>query len=298
MQNTVWQKKQQSLEMETNQSLLHNKSGNGLINKLKASKNTITDLNLVQDGDSTLPPGRRIHLRHHTGNKAATGSQIEAGIRGDHHPSLVRDVISLAGAQSPGDRREVWTGAPAAHHVFSCTVVAVSLQSFCQSVQSHIDLHAPAWLKSRSTLSAFRPQTFTPHPRRAMSYTLRNLSPRTGTPSPPFPESVFQQSEQPCGDQRPQQRGALREIPPLTGYEPNWIAEDRDYRHFTGDGQFTEHEDLRVRPLSFHQSIICFLFFRHRAQFHCGNRKGEDSRALKWKTSSRSVLNVPLRRLW
>ena len=37
--------------------------------------------------------------------------------------------------------------------------------------------------------------------------------------------------------------------------EPNRIAEDRDHRHFTGDGQFIELEDLRVRPLSVHQSI-------------------------------------------
>ena len=106
---------QKSLEKETNQSLLHNKSGNGSINNLKASKNTITDLNLVPDGDPTLPPGRRIHLRHLTGNKAATGSQIEAGIRGKHHPglnsnfsSLFRDVISLAGTLSlTGSRRKV-----------------------------------------------------------------------------------------------------------------------------------------------------------------------------------------------
>ena len=46
------------------------------------------------------------------------------------------------------------------------------------------------------------------------------------------------------------------ETPPLTGYEPNPIGEHRDYRHFTGDGQFTELKDLLVRPLSFHQSII------------------------------------------
>ena len=84
---------QQSLELETNQSLLHNKSGTGLINNLKASKNTITDLNLVQDGDSTLPLGRRIHLRHHIGNKAATGSQMEAGIRGKPHPGLNSDFF-------------------------------------------------------------------------------------------------------------------------------------------------------------------------------------------------------------
>ena len=48
-----------------------------------------------------------------------------------------------------------------------------------------------------------------------MSYTLQSLTPRTGTPSSFFPESVFQQSEQPCEDQRPQQSGALTELPPL-----------------------------------------------------------------------------------
>ena len=84
-----------SLEKATNQSLLHNKSGNGLISNLKASKNTITDLNVVQDGDSTPPPGRRIHLRQRTGNQAATGSQIEAGTRGKHHPGLNSHFCSL-----------------------------------------------------------------------------------------------------------------------------------------------------------------------------------------------------------
>ena len=67
-------------------------------------KNTIIDLNLVQDGDSVFPPGRRIHLRHQHGNKAATGNQIGPGIRGKHHPALnsgfflqlFRDVILLA----------------------------------------------------------------------------------------------------------------------------------------------------------------------------------------------------------
>ena len=199
---------QQSLEMETNQSLLHNKSGNGLINNLKASKNTITNLNLVQDGDSTLPPGRRIHLGHHTANKAATGSQIEAGIRVKHHPGLnikffffvqrchfaCRKFNLLA---VDGECRQTTNGAP---HFLMHSCCAVSLQSCCQSVQSHIDpthLHGSR-LMSRSTLSAFRPKTFTTHPRRAMSYTLQNLTPRTGTPSSPFPESVYPQSEQQC----------------------------------------------------------------------------------------------------
>ena len=127
------------------------------------------------------------------------------------------------------------------------------------SAQSHVDLHAPAWLKSRSTLSAFRPETFAPHHRRAMSYTLQNLTPRTGTTS----SISLPASRTTCEDRRPQLSGALTELPPptgyeqprFTGYEPNWIAEDRDYRHFTGDGQSTEHEEKRVRPLSFHQSI-------------------------------------------
>ena len=95
MQKTVLTNIQQSLEMETNLSLLGNKSGNGLINNLKASRNTITDLNLVEDGDSVLPPGRRIHLRHHTGNQASTGSQIGAGIRGKHHPGLKSNFFLL-----------------------------------------------------------------------------------------------------------------------------------------------------------------------------------------------------------
>ena len=93
-----------------------------------------------------------------------------------------------------------------------------------------------------------------------MSCSLQNLTPRTSTPSSPFPEPVFQHSEQPCEDQRPQQRGALTETPPLAGYEPNHIVEDQDYRHFTGDGQFTELEDLRVRTLPFHQTIIASTY--------------------------------------
>ena len=91
-----------------------------------------------------------------------------------------------------------------------------------------------------------------------MSYTVPHfVTPRTGTPSSPFPESVFQRAEQPCEDRRPQlMSGALTEQPHFTGYEPKQLAEDRDYKHFTGDDQFTEHEDLRVKPLSVHQSII------------------------------------------
>ena len=135
------------------------------------------------------------------------------------------------------------------HAQFLCSPVAVPLQSCCQSVQSHIDLHAPAWLKIEAHLCV------SPQNTSSSSRHVHNLTPRTSTPSSLFPKPVFQRSEQPCEDQRPQ-RGALTETPPHTGYEPNQIVEDRDYRHFTEDGQFTELEDLRVRLLLFHQSII------------------------------------------
>ena len=50
-----------------------------------------------------------------------------------------------------------------------------------------------------------------------MSCTLQNLTPCTGTPFSSCPESVFLQSERPCGDQRPQQSVALTELAPFLG---------------------------------------------------------------------------------
>ena len=136
---------QKLLEKETNQSLLHNKSGNGLINNFKASKNTITDLNLVQDGDSTLPPGRRIHLPQRTGSNAATGSQIEAGICGKHHPglnsnfsSLFRDIILLAGNLTSWQSTEgVDRHTYRAPHFLMHSCWAVSFRSLVVRVYSH-----------------------------------------------------------------------------------------------------------------------------------------------------------------
>ena len=128
---------------------------------------------------------------------------------------------------------------PTAHHLFSCTILAQSRCSLVVIVFSHTLTHAPARLKSRSTLPAL------PH----------LMTPRTGTPSSPF-EQVFQRAERPCEDRRPQLSGAMAEPQLFTGYEHQQLAEDRHYKHFTGDGQFTEHEDLRVKPLSFYQSII------------------------------------------
>ena len=115
-------------------------------------------------------------------------------------------------------------------------------------------------LKPRRHCLRFAQKTFTLHPCRAISYTFQNLAPRTGTLSSPFPESVFQQFEQPCRDQRPRQSGALTELPPVASYEPKQHAENQDHRHITEDKQFTEHEDLRIKPLFFHQSIIASTY--------------------------------------
>ena len=102
---------------------------------------------LPQDGDTIFLP-RRIRFRHHHHNQAATGSQLGAGIRGEHHPGLnsffllqlCRDVIF---ACRKFDLLAIDGGVQTAHlprTTFSCTVVAQSRCSLvCQSVQSHVD---------------------------------------------------------------------------------------------------------------------------------------------------------------
>ena len=47
---------------------------------------------------------------------------------------------------------------------------------------------------------------------------------------------------------------------PFAGYEPKQLAENKDYKHFTEDRQLTEHEDLCVKPLSFHQSTTATTY--------------------------------------
>ena len=61
------------------------------------------------------------------------------------------------GDRSPSDEVSVTSAR------FYCRQHQLTCFTCCQSVQSHIWHHAPAWLKSRSTLSALRPKTFTPH---------------------------------------------------------------------------------------------------------------------------------------
>ena len=78
------------------------------------------------------------------------------------------------------------------------------------------------------------------------------MTPSTGTPSSLVLNPSFSEHKR-CGDLRPQLSGALAEPPSFTGYEPKQLAETLDQRHFTEDKQFTEHEDLRVDSLFFHQ---------------------------------------------
>ena len=97
------------------------------------------------------------------------------------------------------------------------------------------------------------PKTVTLH--RAVSYVTPHLmTPSTGTPSSLILNPSFSEHK-PCGDQRPQLSGALAELGLFTGYEPKQLAENQDHRHVTEDKQLIEHEDFRVKPLFFHQSI-------------------------------------------
>ena len=93
-----------------------------------------------------------------------------------------------------------------------------------------------------------------------MSYITSHLmKPSTGTPSSFVLNPSFSEHK-PCGDLRPQLSDALADPDRLQVCEPKQLTEDQDYKHFTEDWQLTEHEDLRVKPLSFHQSIIASTY--------------------------------------
>ena len=177
---------QQSLEMETNQSLLHNKSGNGLINNWEGLGEY--DFRLEpRTRWPFYPSSRTTHSSSSSHWQQSSDWKSNRSWDSWQTSSWTEQIFSscsemsfrLPEIQSPGNLRgnfvDRHTCRAPRFLMHSCC--AVSLQSCCQSVQSHIDLHAPAWLKPRSTLSAFRPKTLTPHHRRAMSYTLQNLTP-------------------------------------------------------------------------------------------------------------------------
>ena len=129
---------------------------------------------------------------------------------------LFRDVNSIAGNliswQSTGVCQQHTYRAPHFLMHSCCT----DLFFLVVRVYSHALTQCTCMAQVTKHTVCVSPNTCTPHPSRAMSHTLQNLTPRTGTPSSPFPESVFQRAEQPCEDERPQQSGALTESPPFT----------------------------------------------------------------------------------
>ena len=93
-----------------------------------------------------------------------------------------------------------------------------------------------------------------------MSYVTPHLSMTPGTCTPPLTRTTSLSSDpllgelQPCADLRQLERGSLAELPSFTGYVNN-----NDHKIFTEDKHpsekqdLAEHEDVRVKPLFFHQ---------------------------------------------
>ena len=169
---------------------------------------------LITADHTVLSEGCESRNNHRKGTKLMT-AQVSHAARTAHfrqNALVVHDLATQLTLPQDGDT----TFPPGRRTHLRRTVVAQSsFQSFCHNVHSDIDFTHHAWLKARSTLSALHPKTLIPH--RAMSYTLPHLTtPRTGTPSSPVPESVFQRAEQPCKDRRPQLSGAQPEQTPFT----------------------------------------------------------------------------------
>ena len=101
--------------------------------------------------------------------------------------------------------------------MFSCTVLAQPRCSLVVRVYRHtFDLHALAWLKTEAHLRV-SPQNTSSSAR----HVIHHAEPDT-TPEHCFltfsRTSLPKILKQPCEDQRPQQRGALTETPPLTSF--------------------------------------------------------------------------------
>ena len=139
-----------------------------------------------------------------------------------------------------------------AHFGSACPSLLSQLSGYIQPHSHALTPRTCVAQELQRTLFVSCPKTITPH--RAMSYITPHLmTPSTGTPSSLVLEPFLSACTNLCEDLRPQLSGALAEPRPFAGYEPKQVAEDQDYKHFTGDRQLTEREDLRVKPLSFHQ---------------------------------------------
>ena len=80
------------------------------------------------------------------------------------------------------------------------------------------------------------------------------MTPRTGTPSSHFPESVFQPAEQPCEDRRRQLSGALAEPDPLQHKEED--TEKHSAQNGTNSDGGTDgiplHSQKMIEPIKVH----------------------------------------------
>ena len=133
-----------------------------------------------------------------------------------------------------------------------CAVSFVVLLSECTS-RTLISMH----LHGSRLKHIFVSHLKTLHTHRAMFYTVQTSTPRTGTPSSPFPEPVFQHSEQPCQAPRPQQRGALTEpTPPTENEEEKESWQERDQMAARWDeeqklGEILEGRRMEGSPVQF-----------------------------------------------
>ena len=118
---------------------------------------TTTILNLLFTEAEKKGKTRNSRMYLGPGSVASSADQLYIDLEGqplghsDHLPArLAFDEQDSLHAIRPVRNlvhMSVQTDTPTAHHMFSCTVVAQTCFTCCQSVQSQIDLHAPAWLK-------------------------------------------------------------------------------------------------------------------------------------------------------
>ena len=223
---------QRSLEVETHLSFQSNKSDKGAINSLKALKNTIIDLKLLQDHNAfvfifviTMATKQRLVVNVELGfveifilEWAVIFSSIFPDEIFFWKNKLARNSISW----QPRRRRHI-NSTPTTHMFFSCACPSLLSQLF-RYIQPHSHALIPrtAWLKITEHIVGVLPQkTVTLH--RALSYVVPHLiTPSTGTLSlsstlfsshvlhPPLSE------HKPCGDLRPHLSGALAEPRPFT----------------------------------------------------------------------------------
>ena len=64
-----------------------------IVNNLKVSRNTTTQLILEMDGDFILQPDQHVRLHPRTGSSTMIGSRIKVGILGDLQPGLNSEIF-------------------------------------------------------------------------------------------------------------------------------------------------------------------------------------------------------------